>query len=203
MSFTRRLLEEARAGIRQLMSSTSDGQSIPHVSEEDLAAEIHDRRQLYTQTKANPFANPIAKLASEIPGAIAARKKRAKRREERLQRIEEKRKRAASVEAARARKRFEREAEQYAKRAKQRASQTRQTRSRATASPSSSSLQRHYKTLGLTPSATAAEVKSAYRKLMRRYHPDRHTENPKKQKAATEKALRVSQAYEALEKHLK
>jgi len=30
----------------------------------------------------------------------------------------------------------------------------------------------HYQTLGLTPGATAAEIKSAHRRLARRHHPD-------------------------------
>src|SRR5262249_37785520 len=46
------------------------------------------------------------------------------------------------------------------------------------------------------------EVKSAYRKLMRKYHPDLHNQSPKKQKAATELSMQVTQAYNALEKWL-
>jgi len=30
----------------------------------------------------------------------------------------------------------------------------------------------HYQTLGLTPGATAAQIKSAHRRLARRHHPD-------------------------------
>jgi curved DNA-binding protein CbpA len=45
-------------------------------------------------------------------------------------------------------------------------------------------------------------VKSAYRKLMRKYHPDLHAGNPQKQKAATELSMRVTSAYNALSTHL-
>lgn len=36
-----------------------------------------------------------------------------------------------------------------------------------------------YAALGLTKSATAAEIKNAYRKLVRRFHPDLHPDDPK------------------------
>ena len=62
---------------------------------------------------------------------------------------------------------------------------------------------KHYKTLDLPNGAPFDEVKKSYRKLMRKYHPDRHMGNPKKQKAATELTMRVTQAYKELEEHLK
>jgi curved DNA-binding protein CbpA len=52
----------------------------------------------------------------------------------------------------------------------------------------------YYSLLGLARSATAAEIKSAYRKLVFRYHPDR---NPDDQQAA-EKLKQVLQAYDVL-----
>jgi DnaJ-class molecular chaperone len=42
-------------------------------------------------------------------------------------------------------------------------------------------------------------VKTAYRALMRKYHPDMHAGNPSKQKAATELSMRVTTAYNALQ----
>jgi DnaJ-domain-containing protein 1 len=46
-----------------------------------------------------------------------------------------------------------------------------------------------------------ATVRKSYRALMRKYHPDRHTGSPGKQKAATELAQKLSQAYELIERH--
>lgn len=46
------------------------------------------------------------------------------------------------------------------------------------------------------------QVKAAYRKLMRKYHPDLHTQSPQKAKAATELSMQVTQAYNELEIHL-
>lgn len=50
-----------------------------------------------------------------------------------------------------------------------------------------------YDILGLSKSATAAEIKSAYRKLALKWHPDRN-----KEKDATEKFKEINEAYEVL-----
>ena len=57
---------------------------------------------------------------------------------------------------------------------------------------------KHYKTLDLPYGAEFAEVKSAYRKLMRKYHPDRYASDPEKYKAATEVAQKITEAYNGL-----
>lgn len=57
----------------------------------------------------------------------------------------------------------------------------------------------NYKILEITPSATDAEVKKAYRKMAIKYHPDKvATLGEDIQKAAEEKFKAVSQAYEAI-----
>jgi DnaJ like chaperone protein len=48
-----------------------------------------------------------------------------------------------------------------------------------------------------------AAVRKAYRALMRKYHPDHHTESPEKQRAANEVAQRLTDAYKFLEKKLR
>jgi len=45
-------------------------------------------------------------------------------------------------------------------------------------------------------------VKAAYRRLMRKYHPDLHGGSPEKLKAATEVSQALTQAYNELEKVL-
>jgi molecular chaperone DnaJ len=52
----------------------------------------------------------------------------------------------------------------------------------------------YYKTLGVDKSASADEIKKAYRKLARRYHPDRNPDD----KAAEERFKEVSQAHDVL-----
>ena len=51
-----------------------------------------------------------------------------------------------------------------------------------------------YKALGVEKSATDAEIKSAYRKLARRYHPDLNSNS----KTAETRFKEISQAYEIL-----
>src|SRR5215207_9890459 len=51
-----------------------------------------------------------------------------------------------------------------------------------------------YSLLGLSPAASAAEIKRAYRRLSRRYHPDINPGD----KAAESLYQRISQAYETL-----
>lgn len=51
-----------------------------------------------------------------------------------------------------------------------------------------------YKTLGVAKGATKAEVKSAYRKLAKKFHPDRNKDNPK----ASERFSEATNAYDLL-----
>ena len=52
----------------------------------------------------------------------------------------------------------------------------------------------YYETLGLSKSATGAEIKKAYRKMAIKYHPDKNPDN----KAAEEKFKKAAEAYEIL-----
>ena len=53
----------------------------------------------------------------------------------------------------------------------------------------------YYGVLGIGKSASKAEIKKAYRKLAKKYHPDMNKDN---QKAAEEKFKEISEAYEIL-----
>lgn len=54
-----------------------------------------------------------------------------------------------------------------------------------------------YKVLGVSPDATDEEIKKAYRKLSRIYHPDANINNPDKDKAE-EKFKEIQQAYKMI-----
>lgn len=64
-------------------------------------------------------------------------------------------------------------------------------------------LRQYYANLELPPGADWPEVKSAYRRLMRKYHPDRHRDNPEEQRISTELSQKLRVAYEALRTELK
>ncbi|MFH0901672.1 MAG: J domain-containing protein [Pseudomonadota bacterium] len=63
-------------------------------------------------------------------------------------------------------------------------------------------LAKHYAVLELPYGADFETVKAAYRRLMRKYHPDLHGHSPEKLKAATEVSVALTQAYNELEKTL-
>jgi DnaJ-domain-containing protein 1 len=60
-------------------------------------------------------------------------------------------------------------------------------------------LRRAYAALEVPFGSDFATVRKSYRALMRKYHPDRHTESPEKQKTATELAQKLSQAFQLIE----
>ncbi|GAA0078292.1 DnaJ domain-containing protein [Clostridium sp. CTA-5] len=57
-----------------------------------------------------------------------------------------------------------------------------------------------YEVLGVNPNATQDEIKSAYRKLSKQYHPDQYTNNPLKD-LAEEKMREINAAYDELTKN--
>ncbi len=54
-----------------------------------------------------------------------------------------------------------------------------------------------YEVLGVSPQATDAEVKSAYREMARKYHPDNYADNPLSE-LAQEKMQEINEAYDAI-----
>lgn len=61
---------------------------------------------------------------------------------------------------------------------------------------------RWYGNLELPLGASAAEVKAAYRRLVRRYHPDRHAHDPRRAAVANELSQELRDAYEGLMDYL-
>jgi DnaJ-domain-containing protein 1 len=60
-------------------------------------------------------------------------------------------------------------------------------------------LRRDFAELGLSPEASAEECKDAYKKLLKKHHPDRYANHEENMKKATEKTARVNAAYDRLE----
>ena len=61
---------------------------------------------------------------------------------------------------------------------------------------------RWYRTLELEPGADLQEIRKAYRRLLKQYHPDKFAKDPEKYKAATEVARNITTAYDGLTAHL-
>jgi len=189
----------------------ADDDPLSNVESTALQAELAARKAARGSTKV-PLDNPLAKLALGNPGARAQRDKAAKERAGRVHRERDEREtkqRQAADDA------FRRMKEQAAKGGGTWSSTT--SSSTGSARPSSSStgsarsprpgsteaqLAEWYRVLDLQPGADMAQIKSSYRQLMRKYHPDMHAGNPQKQKAATELSMRVTTAYNGLVAHI-
>jgi DnaJ-domain-containing protein 1 len=57
-------------------------------------------------------------------------------------------------------------------------------------------VRRAFAALELPLTATVDEIRRAYRKLMARYHPDHHTEDPDLERVATELSRKLTAAYD-------
>ncbi len=60
-------------------------------------------------------------------------------------------------------------------------------------------LSQAYAALGLSSGASFEAVRSAYKKLLKQHHPDRHGADPVSQKKATETCARINNAYRIIE----
>lgn len=64
-------------------------------------------------------------------------------------------------------------------------------------------IRQYYANLEVPYGADLDTVKESYRRLMRRYHPDRYAHDDKMQKKATELSQELTQAYTAIRQYLK
>jgi DnaJ-domain-containing protein 1 len=210
VSITKRILESAQSGLSRVTSLViADDEPLSHVESAALQAELLARKAARDRTQKKPTDNPLAKLATSDPAARSARDKAARERAARVHRERDERtarQRQAADEA------FRRMKEQAAKGGGTWSS-TSSSSSSSSSSRSSSGrpprpgsteaqLAEWYKVLDLQAGADMAQIKSSYRQLMRKYHPDMHAGNPQKQKAATELSMRVTTAYNGLVSHL-
>ena len=187
-----------------------DDDPLSNVEGAALQAELTTRKAARSATK-KPLDNPLAKLALGNPGARAQRDKAARERSGRVHREREEREtkqRQAADDA------FRRMKEQAAKGGTWSSTASSSTGSSSSSSQGASSsrpprpgsteaqLAEWYRVLDVQPGADMAQIKSSYRQLMRKYHPDMHAGNPQKQKAATELSVRVTTAYNGLVEHI-
>ena len=203
MGITRRILESAQSGLSKLTSLVIvDDEPLSHVESAALGGELAARKAARAKAPRQPLYNPLAKLATSYPEARAARDKAARERAARVHRDRderEARQRSAADEA------FRRMKEQARTGATGSTSQASSQSSGSSRPPRPGStdaqLLEWYRVLDLQLGADMAQIKTAYRKMMRRYHPDMHAGNPGKLKAANEMSMRVTGAYNGLVAH--
>ncbi|MFQ5483621.1 MAG: J domain-containing protein [Nitrospinaceae bacterium] len=64
-------------------------------------------------------------------------------------------------------------------------------------------LAEYYANLEIPPGSSPAEVKKAWKRLMKMYHPDLHSTAPDKRRQAEELTRRLTEAYRILDENLK
>lgn len=207
MSITRRILESAQSGLSRLTSLVIvDDDPLTNVESAALQAELTARKAAREKSPRSPQDNPLAQQALGNPAARAARDKAARERAARVHRERDEREakqKAAADEA------FRRMKEQAARGGpmpnySSSSSSSSSSQSKPPPRPGSQAAQvaEWYRVLDLNEGAELSQIKTAYRQLMRKYHPDMHAGNPQRQKAATELSMRVTAAYNGLISHL-
>jgi len=108
------------------------------------------------------------------------------------------------LEAELERRREEREREAAERAATQAAGERARERQRERVAGSrENKIAQYYAQLEVPYGANLQTVKHAYRRMMRKYHPDLHSNSPEKQKVATELTQALTHAYNELEIALK
>lgn len=194
MSLTRRILDSAQSGLSKLTSLVIvDDDPLSHVDSAAFQRELAARKAFRSQRP--PGDHPIAKQVVATPSARAERAAAARDRAARVHR-EQKARDARQQQSAN--DAFRRMKEQTKRAGRAGASSAASSGSAPKVSRVDGQAAEWYRTLNLAPGADMAQVKAAYRQLMRKYHPDVHAANPQKQKAANELATRVTTAYNGL-----
>ena len=208
MSITKRILEGAQSGLSRLTSLVIvDDEPLSHVETAALQVELTARKAAREKSPRSPLDNPLAKMATSDPAARAARERAARERASRVHRDRDERdakqKAAADEQFRRMKAEAARGGGTYASSSSTSSSSSSSDYARPPRPGSSEAKAAEwYRILDLQPGADMAQIKTSYRQLMRKYHPDMHAGNPQKQKAATELSMRVTTAYNSLVDHL-
>ena len=224
MSITRRILEGAQSGLSRLTSLVIvDDEPLSHVESGALAAELTIRKTARSQAGRHASDNPVAKLASSDPAARATRVRAAAERAARVHKDRDDREARVKAESDAQMRRLREESARAGRRtAAASASAAGGAGGSSGSSAGSAGAARSTSSSGRPPRPGSAEanvaewlrvldlsagaglpqIKTAYRQMMRKYHPDMHASSPQKQKAATELSVRVTAAYNGLVSYL-
>jgi DnaJ domain len=228
MSSIRRIIDLARSNLNSLLELAADTadprRRLATIPDAELEAELVRRRAARAAEQKFKDAKARIEDGGAAPGGAGGGGKAAGPMPDRADRERAARERAERVRATRAAREQtarEQSARADAERARRSSSSTSSSGgggSRPGPRPSWSSgsstgsgtprgrdpqLSRYYERLEIPYGSDWETIKTAYRKLMRKYHPDLHgNKSPEKQKAATEVAQALTQAYNELEKSL-
>jgi DnaJ-domain-containing protein 1 len=197
VSITQRILESAQSQWSKLTSLVIvDEEPLSHVDGAALQTELALRKAAFAAAPRAAADSAIGKPAAAGAPARSARERAASARRSKVMRERDERsarQRAAADEAFR-------KVKDQARSSSPPRGAGNSSQSQRPARPGSSDAQvmDWHKTLDVPVGADLAQIKSAYRQMMRRYHPDMHAGNPQKQKAATELSVRVTAAYNGL-----
>ena len=90
------------------------------------------------------------------------------------------------------------ELDEYLRTGKSRVQPEQEHRRRPGEQSSSPSLAQDYANLELKLGASFENVRSSYKRLLKKYHPDRFANDPEKQKLATEITQKLNQSYQTI-----
>jgi curved DNA-binding protein CbpA len=218
VGITKRILEGAQSSLSRLTSLVIvDDEPISSVESAALQAELTARKAARARSANKPEDNPLARLATSDPASRASRDKAARERSARIHRERDEREARQRQAADEAFRRMKDQATRSAASSGAGASAgtgsgTNGARTGWGGGSSSgrpprpgsteANLLEWYRVLDLEVGADMPQIKTAYRRMMRKYHPDMHAGSPQKQKAATELSMRVTTAYNGLVAHL-
>jgi DnaJ-domain-containing protein 1 len=198
-SIGKRLLDLARSNLNALLDRAADTadprRKLADVSDDELQAEL-SRREATRREKERIAAAKATTTGAPLPKDRAERERAAREREARVKQAREAREQAERAARATA---------EQARAGRDGRSQPGATRPGAMPTPRAKkdpTLAKHYEVLEVPYGADWDTVKAAYRRMMRRYHPDLHHKAPDKQKAATEVSTALTVAYNELERAL-
>jgi DnaJ-domain-containing protein 1 len=203
VGITKRILEGAQSGFSRLTSLVIvDDEPLSHVEAAALQAELAVRKAARAKSSRKPLDNPLARLATSEPTARVGREKAASERAARVHRERDEREARQRTAADEAFRRMKEQAARGGPSSSGPSTSSHQSSARPPRPGSTEAqLLEWYRTLDLQIGADMAQIKTSYRQLMRKYHPDMHAGSPQKQKAATELSMRVTTAYNGLVAH--
>ncbi len=198
----REIFDGARTKISQLAQLVVvDDEPLSNVDGAALDAELKARKAWAERRQRKPEDGAIGKIAGSGAVARAQRERLSTERARVVHRDRDDRAARAKAAADDAFRRVKEQAARGGSPGGSAGSGSSSSGGRAPRGANAAQVTEWYKQLDVQPGADLAEIKSAYRKLMRKYHPDLQAD-PTKKRAATELTMRVNNAYNSLVEYL-